>query len=903
MSDDIVSGDAIIYDKEVHDSFAVSRTLYYYKHNIQPYIGNGYVTRSVSAESPIIVNHLTQSGVFSKCQNIGMTSTLGSNVKLKLSLILLLLKGYFERHSAFYDPTHCNIAATVVQRFYAHRNHPNLIVHELILEKIDNSRSDVDVKFKQQVLLLVEDKIPQNPFTLADNKKNRLMLKSIVISGQESERELKKKALHTLQEISGDQEVFEIDPSENNLFLSHCKEWRSLWTSSLQIDGPLQSIVTTSQYYLLSLLSSHSFSKGITPEHVSEHQPWLVSHHSETYVLPTILMFHPHMALTMLQYRSNRSSTAKKTCETSGYMGMMFPKYGKYFEDEISSDGANPSVHVSSGVAIANHLYYQSTGDVDWVLSHGFEMSSQIALFLNSKSELLPDKSHDYHIRHVNGINADAKSISDDFYTNAASSTALYDAGRFINDFGYCYEHYHNYLRHHWNDMAIHVHMPFNGHRHYQNYEHQLLNDDRDDDDDDKSVDDSKNMFLEPDVVLAHARGYLNGEKKHLKKVNHVKVMINDLKYYEGKMNRVSGQVGVIDSTGCTAWLQAARAYKHYGTSDLISRAHHSLQSALTMNVGPFGVWFSHPSFKHSSRHHVSSAASFLHSLMYGFCGFRFGKYHEHIESISIRDALVVEPIIINNKIVLPGEGGEVRLDNIFYRKYRITLKMEAAGGVTMFCNYNSHSQSAHVRVVSVLSNKVYVFSMDCHERNILQLGLSSKIAVLSPITSNNTCTKGAHPDQQNWYYKQHVSNVFKCKDGLGGPFAFSRVNDGYCDCPGDGSDEPGTDACKRGRFFCPFLPNVTISSGMVNDGICDCCDGSDEQSGIVKCEVNKCYDEKRDIEIQKRKERQEAEENMFDGVLIIVFLIAAAHIVIIGVVMFCFVWKGSCRKSKAKNY
>lgn len=76
-------------------------------------------------------------------------------------------------------------------------------------------------------------------------------------------------------------------------------------------------------------------------------------------------------------------------------------------------------------------------------------------------------------------------------------------------------------------------------------------------------------------------------------------------------------------------------------------------------------------------------------------------------------------------------------------------------------------------------------------------------------------------------HYVADKDGMFHCIDGSD-KVPMMAVNDEYCDCPSDGSDEPGTDACPNARFYCEHS-NKFLPSGKVNDGICDCCDGSDE--------------------------------------------------------------------------
>lgn len=105
---------------------------------------------------------------------------------------------------------------------------------------------------------------------------------------------------------------------------------------------------------------------------------------------------------------------------------------------------------------------------------------------------------------------------------------------------------------------------------------------------------------------------------------------------------------------------------------------------------------------------------------------------------------------------------------------------------------------------------------------------LAPQLNVVAPKVESGV--RGVAPHEAKHYAP---GKTFKCLYGAG-VIGYEQVNDDYCDCD-DGSDEPGTNACPNGRFYCGqhnrHSPE-TVLSMRVNDGICDCCDGSDEWKG-----------------------------------------------------------------------
>ncbi len=218
------------------------------------------------------------------------------------------------------------------------------------------------------------------------------------------------------------------------LMNKHLDLWHKLWESDIQIDGDAQSQqdihnMLFNLYGFVRENSGLSLSPmGLSGFGYNGHVFW----DSETWVFPALLLLHPEMAKTLIDYRYNHLDAAKRNAYIYGYKGAKFPweSSSSGYEDIPPHNlyGAY-EIHINADIAIAAWQYYQVTKDMEWLKAKGYPIIKECADFWVSRAEFNEKGGYDL----INVIGADerninarkGKNVNNNAYTIGAAVTNL----------------------------------------------------------------------------------------------------------------------------------------------------------------------------------------------------------------------------------------------------------------------------------------------------------------------------------------------------------------------------------------------------------------------------------------------------------------------------------------------
>lgn len=211
----------------------------------------------------------------------------------------------------------------------------------------------------------------------------------------------------------------------------HQKAWADLWKSDIQIEGDAQSQqdVHSMLYHLYSFSrEGTAFSPspmGLSGLGYNGHVFW----DTELWMYPSVLVLHPEIAKSMMEYRFQRLAAAKRNAFSKGYKGAMFPWESAETgveETPVWALSGPFEHHITACVGIAAWNYYCVTQDKQWLRDKGWPIISAVADFWASRVER--NGPGHYDIKNVVAADEWAENVDNNAFTNAAAKATLKNA-------------------------------------------------------------------------------------------------------------------------------------------------------------------------------------------------------------------------------------------------------------------------------------------------------------------------------------------------------------------------------------------------------------------------------------------------------------------------------------------
>ena len=218
---------------------------------------------------------------------------------------------------------------------------------------------------------------------------------------------------------------------KDRLLAYHAKAWQELWQSDIQITGDAQAQqdVHSMLYHLYSFTRAGTdFSPspmGLSGLGYNGHVFW----DTDVWMFPALLVLHPDMAKSMIEYRFRRLEAARRNAFGHGYQGAQYPWESAdtgVEETPVWALSGPFEHHISACVALAAWQYYCVTQDKDWLREKGYPILSATADFWASRVER--NGPGHYDIKNVVAADEWAENVDNNAFTNAAAQVNLRNA-------------------------------------------------------------------------------------------------------------------------------------------------------------------------------------------------------------------------------------------------------------------------------------------------------------------------------------------------------------------------------------------------------------------------------------------------------------------------------------------
>jgi hypothetical protein len=214
----------------------------------------------------------------------------------------------------------------------------------------------------------------------------------------------------------------------SSLIKKHEAAWAELWQGNIVVEGDpnVQRDVNAMLYHLYSF-GREGTRYSISPMGLAgtryQNIVWM---DSDVYIMPPLLILHPDIAKSMLEYRFDHLAAAQHNALAYGYKGAMFPFVGDESGQEAFGGQPYWGQYVTAMVGVAAWNYYSVTQDREWLRTRGYPILSETADFWASRVER--NGPGRFEISHIIDNDESTGLVDNGVVTNAAARENLADA-------------------------------------------------------------------------------------------------------------------------------------------------------------------------------------------------------------------------------------------------------------------------------------------------------------------------------------------------------------------------------------------------------------------------------------------------------------------------------------------